>query len=453
MKPLVPVIALAAHAAAQPWEVHDATRPLPPRVEDAACVTTPAPSDAVVLFDGTNLNAWHTNGNDATWKVAGGVAEVAGGSITTRDAFADIQLHLEWFVPDSEDGDQGQARGNSGVFLMGRYEVQILESAGSTTYADGMAASLYGQYPPLVNPGLGTGRWQSYDIVFHAPRFDGDDLVTPATVTVLHNGVLVQDHTAFQGPSRHKQRTSYEPHDPTGPITIQDHGDPIRFRNIWVRPLADDALAGWETLFPEGGLGTTFEIVSRTNASDAERMVEIEGGEIRILYDWNETEAPYGYLLSNASYSSYDLELEYRWGERKFAPRLDQPRDSGLLLHVRDDSQVWPRCIEYQVMENDTGTCYKIGRTEAVTMRDGEPVDSDPTARAPRWENHEVDAWNHCRVEVRGDGARYFLNGHLVNEFTGFRAGGEPLDSGRIGLQIEAAEVTFRNVRIRPATD
>jgi hypothetical protein len=453
MNPLI-TLAIVGPALAQPWEVHDPARPLPPRVDGAACVTTPPPSDAIVLFDGRSLDAWQTNGAGASWKIADGVAEVAGGSITTRESFGDVQLHLEWFVPESEAGDEGQDRGNSGVFLMSRYEIQVLESVGSTTYADGMAASIYGQYPPLVNPGLGIGKWQSYDIVFRAPRFEGDEVVSPAFVTVLHNGVLVQDDVAFQGPTLHMQRTSYEPHESKLPIMIQDHTDPIRFRNIWVRPLAarDGALSGWAPLFPEGGLGTTFEIVSRTNQNDARNMVEIDADEIRILHDWAETEAPYGYLLSKADYSSYDLEFDYMWGDRKFAPRLEQARDSGILLHVRDASDVWPRCIEYQVMEGDTGTCYKIGRSEAVAVRDGRPIDpsADRTGRAPRWDDHEVEGWNHCRVEVRGDRARFYLNAHLVNELTDFAAGGEKLDSGRIGFQIEAAEVTFRDVRIRP---
>lgn len=454
---LLCVVIMTAPALAQPWEVHDLTRPLPPRVEGASCVTTPAPSDAIVLFDGTSLDAWRTGDGDAAWPIEAGEAVVGGGSITTRESFGDVQLHVEWMAPESEAGDEGQARGNSGIFFMERYEVQVLESVGSTTYADGMAASLYGQHPPLVNPGLGIGRWQSYDIIFRAPRFDGDELVRPATVTVLHNGVLVQDNTPLQGPTRHKQRTSYSAHAPTGSISIQDHGDPMRFRNIWVRPLGDVEVAmdGWETLFPAGGLGSAFEIVSRTNQADAARMVEIVGDEIRILYDWPDGEAPYGYLLSKADYSSYDLEFEYRWGERRFAPRADRPMDSGLLLHVRDASEVWPRCIEYQVMEGDTGTCYKIGRSEATVVRDGRPVEGDRAGRAPRWSEHEVDGWNACRIEVRGDRASFYLNGVLVNDLidftTGGEGGGEVLDSGRIGVQIEAAEVTFRGMRIRPA--
>lgn len=448
---------MTAPVIAQPWDVHDPSRPLPPRVEGASCVSTPPPSDAVVLFDGTSLDAWRTGSGDASWRIEDGVAIVEGGAITTRDSFGDVHLHVEWMVPESEAGDEGQGRGNSGIFLMERYEVQVLESVGSTTYADGMAGAIYGQYPPLVNPGAGIGAWQSYDIIFRAPRFEAGEVVSPATVTVLHNGVLVQDNTAFQGPTRHMRRTSYQPHAPTGAISIQDHGDPMRFRNIWVRPLEDRqaAAAGWETLFPVGGHGSVFEIVSRASQEDAASMVEFAGDEIRILYDWPHDEAPYGYLLSNASYSHYDLELEYRWGERRFAPRGDRPRDSGVLFHVRDASKVWPACIEYQVMENDTGTCYAIDGTNAVEGRSGEAINADAegTGRAQRWSLHEVDGWNRCVVKVRGDRASFYLNGHLVNDLHGFEAEGAALDSGRIGLQIEAAEVTFRNVRIRDVAE
>ena len=458
-------IAVAPIALAQPqvhpnpWPVHDPDRPLPPRVENAAAVTIPPPSDAVVLFDANDLDAWQKpDGSAAPWTARGAVLEVAPGTgpILTRDRFADVQLHIEWRSPESAADKEGQARANSGVFFMERYEVQILESVGSTTYADGMAASLYGQRPPLVNPGAGIGRWQSYDIIFHAPRFDDDgDLLAPATATILHNGVLVQDDVAFEGPTRHRQRTSYEAHEPTGRIMLQDHGDPIQFRNIWIRRLEDKAVAdaGWEDLFPAGGLGTAFDFITRADLPEALAQFDVTAGEIRILADWPHDEAPFGYLVTRAPFSSYDLELDYRWGDKRYAPRADEPRDSGILLHVRDVTDVWPRCIEYQVKEGDTGTCYKIGKSEATAVRNGKPVDpdADPTARALRWEDHETDAWNHCRVEVRGDSARFYLNGHLVNELTDFKADGSTLDSGRIGIQIEAAELTIRNARIRPA--
>ena len=225
------------------WEIHDMERPWPARVEGAEAVTSPPPADAVRLLEaGGDLSAWqHGDGRDAEWvALDDGSFQVKPGSgdLSTRAGFGDVQLHLEWLCPETEAEHEGQGRGNSGLFLQSMYEIQILESVGSRTYADGMAASLYGQRPPLVNPGAGLGAWNSYDVVYRAPRFDdAGGLVSPATVTVLHNGVLVQDHVAFEGPTRHESRASYGAHAPKLPLKLQDHGDPMRFRNMWVREL------------------------------------------------------------------------------------------------------------------------------------------------------------------------------------------------------------------------
>lgn len=218
------------------WRVHDKHRPVPP-------VVTPgqgraAPSDAVVLFDGGDLSAWQSDGGgDAAWRLVDGAMEVNGtGGIRTRESFGDVQLHVEWASP-ADTGSESQGRGNSGVFLMGRYEIQVLDSFENRSYADGQAAALYGQRPPEVNACRGPGQWQTYDIVFEAPRFDGDELVRPARVTVHHNGVLVHHAVEFLGPTRHRQVARYEPHEATGPIALQDHGNPVRYRNLWVRRL------------------------------------------------------------------------------------------------------------------------------------------------------------------------------------------------------------------------
>jgi hypothetical protein len=194
------------------------------------------PSDAVVLFDGTSLNAWH---NGEKWHIADGVATVQGGGISTKDAFGDCQLHLEWATP-SEVSGSGQGRGNSGIFFGGRYEVQILDSYENVTYFDGQAAAVYKTKPPLVNASRGPGEWQTYDIIYHAPRFDPHgNLLKPGYLTVLHNGVLVQDHTELLGTTAWDSPPRYEPHDVKQPLSIQDHGNPMRFRNIWVRELIE----------------------------------------------------------------------------------------------------------------------------------------------------------------------------------------------------------------------
>jgi hypothetical protein len=219
----------------QKWRVHDIDRPMPAVVTPG--VGSAPPNDAVVLFDGRDLSQWKSGDKPAAWKVEGGYAEVNGtGNIETRERFGDCQLHLEWASPANAESNS-QGRGNSGVFLMGRYEIQVLDSFENRTYSDGSAASLYGQFPPLVNACRPPGEWQSYDILFRAPRFEGERLVSPGMVTVLHNGVVVHHAQEFLGGTRHREVATYASHPPTGPIALQDHGNPVRYRNIWVRKL------------------------------------------------------------------------------------------------------------------------------------------------------------------------------------------------------------------------
>lgn len=225
------------------FPIHSMTRPHPPVITPppGGPPVTP-PSDAVVLFDGKSLDKWESSdsaGGPAKWKVENGYMEVVRGtgSIRTKQSFGDAHLHVEWTSPNPPTGT-GQNRGNSGVFLMGQYEVQVLDSYNNTTYADGQAAAIYGQYPPLVNAMRPPGEWQVYDIVFRAPRFGPTGAVTtPARMTVFHNGVLVQDNVQLLGPTSHQTRDPYVPHPDRLPIGLQDHGDPVRFRNIWIREL------------------------------------------------------------------------------------------------------------------------------------------------------------------------------------------------------------------------
>ncbi len=229
-----------------PYWVHDGDRPQPrivaPGKSSSRSEPGTAPSDAVVLFDGNDLSAWeHRNGDDARWKVEDGAFVITPrtGSIQTKEAFGDCQLHLEFATPTPPSGN-GQGRGNSGIMLFGRYEIQVLDSFENKTYPDGQAGAIYGQYPPLVNASRRPGEWQSFDIVFEAPEFnEAGSLVSPAYLTLLHNGVLVHHHTPLLGPVAFKAIPSYQPHGPKGQIVIQDHGNPVKFRNIWIRPLDD----------------------------------------------------------------------------------------------------------------------------------------------------------------------------------------------------------------------
>lgn len=226
------------------YPVHAMDRPRPPVVDPGPERTpVPAPSDAVVLFDGKDLSQWMSAGDSgpAKWAVRDGYVEVAAGAggIMTRRAFGDIQLHIEWATPTPAQGE-GQERGNSGVFLMSRYEIQVLDSYHNITYADGQAAAMYGQVPPLVNACRPPGQWQTYDIVFHRPRFAADGtVVQPARVSVMHNGILVHDNDTFTGRTVHGRPAHYEPHPDRMPVTLQDHGNPVRYRSIWVRELPE----------------------------------------------------------------------------------------------------------------------------------------------------------------------------------------------------------------------
>ena len=241
-----------------PPELTEYYTPVPP------VVSAPAggvPSDAIVLFNGTTLEAWEPARADSRmWRVEGGAMVVVAGKVSpeeaarvgatpgrlpdfphsgirTRQAFGDVQLHLEFRSP-AHVGGRGQGRGNSGVFFMGRYEVQVLDSHDNPTYVNGQAGSIYKQHPPLVNASRPPGEWQSYDIVFIAPRFAADgSLVSPARITVFHNGVLVQHDAILSGPTEYRGAPKYAAHAARQPLELQEHGNPVAFRHIWVREL------------------------------------------------------------------------------------------------------------------------------------------------------------------------------------------------------------------------
>lgn len=226
-----------------PWAVHDRNRPQPKVVVPGTFSSQDQPgrppSDAVILFDGTDLSKWeNSKGGPAPWIVTNGVMQVAPGkgSIRTKERFGDCQLHIEWAAPAKVEGS-GQGRGNSGVFLMDLLEIQVLDSYNNYTYADGHAGAYYGINPPMALPLNPPGQWQVYDIVFRRPIYKAGQVLDPGYVTVFLNGVLVQDHTPLEGPGGHMQRTKPGPFPEKGPLSLQDHGNPTRFRNIWYRPL------------------------------------------------------------------------------------------------------------------------------------------------------------------------------------------------------------------------
>jgi hypothetical protein len=239
-----PAISLAQTQVDPKYEIHDRNRPLPPVVDPGTASTqeTPgrAPSDAIILFDGKDLAKWqHKDGTAAKWKVENGYFEVVPktGQLYTKDTYGDCQLHVEFAEPSPPKGED-QDRGNSGVFLHNLYEIQVLDSYQSKTYADGQASAVYGQFPPQMNASRPPGQWQTYDIIFHGPRFDSaGKLLRPARITVLHNGVLVQDNVEPTGPTGHHMRPPYTASPEKLPLSLQDHNHPVRYRNIWIREL------------------------------------------------------------------------------------------------------------------------------------------------------------------------------------------------------------------------
>lgn len=224
------------------WHIHDGARPQPRVVKPGDAGTTRAasvPQDAVVLIgSGDDRSAWQMmDGSPVTWTMSNGVIQTGKGFIRTKSDFTDFQLHVEFATPDVVKGDS-QGRGNSGVFLLGKFEIQVLDSYQNPTYPDGQAAAMYGQYPPLVNASRPPGEWQTYDVVFTAPRFTASaNPDKPAVVTVFHNGIVVHNATPFWGPTAHKKIDPYTPETAKGPISLQDHGNPVRYRNIWIRPV------------------------------------------------------------------------------------------------------------------------------------------------------------------------------------------------------------------------
>ncbi|MEX2212923.1 MAG: DUF1080 domain-containing protein [Phycisphaeraceae bacterium] len=215
------------------WFVHDPSRPQPPLADKKDIkpnLNAKPPANAIIIFDGKTMNA------KCNWKIENGYAEIAKGGLTTNESFASAHYHIEWAAPKEVKGD-GQGRGNSGIIIMGKYEIQVLDSWKNATYPDGMAGSVYGQNPPKFNASVPPGEWNSYDITWLSPKFKDGELIRPASVTVIWNGVKVQENYELVGVVSHRKPTKYSPHEDKLPLNIQDHGNPIRFRNIWITPL------------------------------------------------------------------------------------------------------------------------------------------------------------------------------------------------------------------------
>ena len=406
-----------------------------------ALVETPpaaAPSDALVLFDGHSLAEWvGDKGAEPGWDLKDGVLTVkpGAGSLTTRRSFADCQLHLEWRAPAVVSGE-GQGRGNSGVYLQSRYEVQVLDSWKNPTYANGQAGSVYKQHIPLVNASRPPGEWQSYDIIFRAPRFNNDaSLKSPAFVTVLHNGVLVQDHAEVLGATAWIGKPKYEKHPFRQPLSLQEHGNPVSYRNIWIRELRTESLFNGRDLT---GWRSFLEKLGRDN--DPEGNFKVEDGMIHIRGK------NFGYIATEKAYENYHLKAEFRWGQAQWAPRATGKRDSGILYHFPEDvaDAVWPKSIECQVQEGDCGDTWFVGTDGESPNRSEQAWGMKHVFRTQDLER-PTGEWNTIEIICNGDQFEHYVNGQLVN--SGTRAS---VRRGRILLQSEGAEVWYRAIEIRP---
>ena len=324
-----------------PWAVHDRNRPQPKLVTPGTFSTQDQPgrppSDAIVLFDGADLSKWEADegqGVPTKWVVRDGAMECVPGSgfIRTKEKFGDCQLHVEWAAPTKAEGES-QGRGNSGVFLMGLVEIQVLDNYNNPTYPDGFAGSVYGVNPPFANALRAPGEFQTYDIVFRRPVFKDGKEVDPGYVTVLVNGVLVQDHTRLEGSTGHMARSKPGPFPDAGPLKLQDHGNPVRFRNVWYRPLPPRAIEGGTDgyLTTEATMAKRHEIASKlrqeaeTLKSDSNPVPEMLRLAESIVYEKDEE------ALSRAA------ELAERYlSELQQLPADRMAAKKGEVRHLRD---------------------------------------------------------------------------------------------------------------------
>ena len=332
------------------WLQHDIHRPKPPVVEPASDrAATPAPKDAVILLDGTNLGAWQTpEGGRAPWKLTEGFMEIAPGSgpIETKAKFGDVQLHVEWASP-SPPGGKGQDRGNSGIFLMGRFELQVLDSYQAETYADGQAGAIYGQFPPLGNASRPPGEWQTYDIAFRRPRFDKDGKLTEgARITLVHNGILIQNNEELWGGTNWLESAPYEAHPDRGPIELQDHGHRVRFRNIWLRelperpaPPADDLARRKIIVLPADVLDQLTGQYAMGHKKDS-KPVTISRGDGHLLFKLASRPTP----LVMQAISATEFVLPHADARFTFQ-RDDQGRVTGVLFKVGDGEQLLTKIV------------------------------------------------------------------------------------------------------------
>jgi len=433
--------ALPLHAVESP-QLSDFRQPLGAWQTASEVALDPDAPKQLAITDGEGLI---TNG--ATGKTK---------NLLTRAEYGDLEVHAEFFIPPGS---------NSGIYLQGRYEIQIRDSHGTGEPRHADAGGIYQRWdpdrdpkgwagiPPRVNAAKAAGEWQSFDIIFRAPRFDdqGRKLEDAAFVQVVHNGVVIHRDEPLGGPTR---AASFQDEAPRGPLMLQgDHG-PVAYRNLRLRPLDLDhrgeTLGEWRPL----DLEADFDVVLESGFdAEPEEIFTIADGEIHTLHDWPDGKrAPHAMLVSKRRFSHFDLEFELKAGERQFPPGLAREPNAGFLYHIQSTTPVWPPCLELQGRRGDRGDHFSIRGVlgmQVTAAGDLERLAERDFSRGPRWSDAETPGWNRLRAEIRGDRARYFVNDVAVNEIRRASFGGLPCRSGFIAFQSEFAETSYRSLRIR----
>jgi Domain of Unknown Function (DUF1080) len=431
------------------------------RAQDVPQSPAPPPKDAIVLFDGRDLSGWARRGSEqpAGWKIEDGAAVAGGGDIVTKQTFTDFQLHVEFNVPLMPNA-RGQARGNSGVYLQGRYEIQVLDSFGLVPQ-NGDCGAIYGQTPPMVNACRPPGQWQTYDILFHAPRFDdGGRRIEKARVSVLQNGIWIQDDVEIEGGTTASMNT--DPRQP-GPIMLQDHGNPVRYRNVWLRRLTGERPAARDARgqMPEPGFVSLFDgktlagwhVSDKTGHGGGGRWVVQDGA----IVGSQDRPGSGGILITDAAYGDVEVALEMN---NDFGP------DSGLFLRSSEQGQAYQALIDYHPGGNLMGV-YGEGLSGGIHVYNFELLDSPEKIRphdAPfplpvtpeQWPylwHH--GRWNELRARIAGNPPTIttWINGTKMMEWTDREK--RHADRGGIALQVHGGGdfshqfVRYRNIRVK----
>lgn len=381
--------------------------------------------------------------------------------LVTKESFGDIELHIEFMLP------QGS---NSGIYFQSRYEIQLFDSWNAThlTFYDcggiqqrwdsskGDNGKGFEGYAPRLNACKAPGKWQELDVIFKAAKFNsaGEKITNAKFEKVILNGMVIHENVELSGPTK---GALSEIEVARAPFRLQGGHGPVAFRNIKVRDLSNIRLSKpniWVDLFEnneETGPNYDFIVNGDATNQEANTMFEYNGKELRAMYKWQETVAPYGIAITKKTYGSYDLKFEFKWGKRKFEPRLDKIRDAGLLYHCPVGSYAWPSSLEYQIQEGDCGDLWTILGTSCNVLKEGEIINVKKAdySRSKKWTNQEKSGWNKVLLEVRGDTAKYYLNGVLINQIVNATYGGLSLNSGFIALQAEYSEVIYRKIKIK----